>query len=117
MQAVITRARVRRTGRSNRLKRAVDQALLLRGSRGFVDLSAYEQFIAETARRLNARCARAWDVERMSLRALAVRRTVDFEEIDNGGDRLPFGANSLTAPGVEPAIVSASIESSIRTAA
>ncbi len=35
------------------LKVALEQALLLRGSREFADLSAYEQFIAETVRRLN----------------------------------------------------------------
>ncbi len=33
-------------------------------------------------RRLNARCARAWEAERACLRPLPVRRTVDFEEID-----------------------------------
>ena len=33
-------------------------------------------------RRLNARCARAWEIERASLRPLPVRRTADFEEID-----------------------------------
>jgi transposase InsO family protein len=68
--------------RQGSLKRALDQALLLRGSREFADLSCYEQFLAETVRRLNARCARAWEVERTRLGALPVRRTVDFEEID-----------------------------------
>ena len=43
------------------MKRALDQALLLRGTREFADLHAYEQFVAETVRRLNARCARDWD--------------------------------------------------------
>jgi hypothetical protein len=33
-------------------------------------------------RRLNARCARAWEGERASLRPLPTRRTTDFEEID-----------------------------------
>ena len=33
-------------------------------------------------RRLNVRCARAWEAERVKLRPLPVRRTVDFEEID-----------------------------------
>jgi hypothetical protein len=68
--------------RQGSLKRALDQALLLRASREFADLGAYEQFVAETVRRLNARCARAWEVERARLKALPVRRTVDFEEID-----------------------------------
>jgi len=68
--------------RQGSLKRALDQGLLLRGSRDFEDLSAYEHFVAETVRRLNARCARAWEIERASLRPLPVRRTTDFEEID-----------------------------------
>lgn len=45
-------------------------------------MPAYEQFVAETVRRLNARCARAWEVERASLKPLPIRRTVDFEETD-----------------------------------
>jgi len=68
--------------RQGSLKRALGQGLLLRGSRDFEDLSAYEHFVAETVRRLNARCARAWEIERASLRPLPVRRTTDFEEID-----------------------------------
>jgi hypothetical protein len=68
--------------RQGSLKRALDQGLLLRGSRDFTDLAAYEQFLAETVRRLNARCARAWETERASLQPLPVRRTADFEEVD-----------------------------------
>ena len=68
--------------RQGSLKRALDQGLLLRGTREFADLPAYEQFVAETVRRLNARCARAWEVERAVLKPLPARRTVDFEEID-----------------------------------
>lgn len=68
--------------RQGSLKRALDQSLLLRGSREFDDLPAYEQFVAETVRRLNARCARAWEAERTSLQPLPARRTTDFEEVD-----------------------------------
>ena len=68
--------------RQGSLKRSLEQALLLRGARDFAELQAYEQFVAETVRRLNARCARAWDSERASLRPLPARRTSDFEEID-----------------------------------
>jgi len=68
--------------RQGSLKVALEQALLLRGTREFADMEAYGQFVAETVRRLNARCARAWEVERASLRPLPVRRTVDFEEVD-----------------------------------
>ena len=68
--------------RQGSLKRGLDQGLLLRGSREFDDLPAYEQFVAETVRRLNARCARAWEAERVSLKPLPTRRTADFEELD-----------------------------------
>lgn len=68
--------------RQGSLKKGLDQALLLRGSREFTDLAAYEQFVAETVRRLNARCARAWEAERACLKPLPARRTTDFEEID-----------------------------------
>ena len=68
--------------RQGSLKRSLDQALLLRGTREFTNIELYGQFVAETVGRLNARCARAWEIERASLRALPIRRTVDFEEID-----------------------------------
>jgi transposase InsO family protein len=68
--------------RQGSLKKGLDQALLLRGSREFADLGMYEQFVAETVRRLNARCARAWEAERACLKQLPTRRTADFEEID-----------------------------------
>lgn len=68
--------------RQGSLKVALDQALLLRGTREFVSLEGYAQFVAETVRRLNARCTRAWEVERVALQALPARRTVDFQEID-----------------------------------
>lgn len=68
--------------RQRSLKTALDQALLLRGVREFDGLQAYEAFVAETVRRLNARCARAWEAERVCLRSLPARRTTDFEELD-----------------------------------
>lgn len=68
--------------RQGSLKRALEQGLLLRGTRAFDELASYEQFVAETVRRLNARCARAWEIERARLKPLPARRTVDFEEID-----------------------------------
>ena len=64
------------------LKTALDQSLLLRGTREFANLECYGQFVADTVRRLNARCARSWEVERASLRPLPARRTADFEEVD-----------------------------------
>ena len=68
--------------RQGSLKLALDQALLLRGSREFDALHGYEQFVAEVVRRLNARCARGWEAERACLKPLPARRTADFEEID-----------------------------------
>ncbi len=68
--------------RQRSLKTALEQALLLRGTREFDSIQAYEAFVAETVRHLNARCARAWDVERACLRPLPAQRTVDFEEHD-----------------------------------
>ena len=68
--------------RQGSLKRALEQALLLRGSRDFDDLTSYQAFVAEVVRRLNARCARGWEIERSRLKPLPVRRTVDFEELD-----------------------------------
>jgi transposase InsO family protein len=68
--------------RQGSLKKSLDQALLLRGSREFCDLVTYEQFVAETVRRLNARCARGWEAERACLKPLPARRTADFEEVD-----------------------------------
>lgn len=68
--------------RQGSLKKALAQALLLRGTREFAEFQAYEQFVAETVRRLNTRCARAWEIERATLRPLPLRRTSDFEEID-----------------------------------
>ena len=68
--------------RQGSLKRALEQGLLLRGTREFADLCGYEQFVAQTVQRLNARCARLWEIERASLKPLPARRTVDFEEID-----------------------------------
>lgn len=45
-------------------------------------MATYSRFVAEIVGRLNARCARAWEVERASLRPLPQRRTRDFEELD-----------------------------------
>ncbi|WP_341923400.1 IS21 family transposase [Polaromonas sp. YR568] len=68
--------------RQGSLKTALEQSLLLRGTREFADIEGYGLFVAETVRRLNTRCAQGWEVERASLGALPRRRTVDFEEVD-----------------------------------
>ena len=61
------------------LKRAIEQALLLRGSRDFDDLAAYRAFIAEIVGRHNARHRARIDAERVSLGPLPARRSEDFE--------------------------------------
>lgn len=63
------------------LKRAIEDALLMRGSRDFDDLPAYRRFIDEIVGRINARNAKRIDVERESLRSLPARRTTDYEEV------------------------------------
>lgn len=62
------------------LKQAVEDALLLRGSRDFDTLHAYRRFIAEIVGRRNARLAKRLDLERPALQSLPARRTSDYEE-------------------------------------
>ena len=68
-------------GPHGHLKRAIEDALIMRGSRDFEDLKAYRGFIDEIVGRLNARNAKRIDTERASLKPLPVRRTTDFEEV------------------------------------
>lgn len=63
------------------LKRAIADALIMRGSRDFEDLAAYRRFIDEIVGRINARNAKRIDAERGSLRPLPARRTTDYEEV------------------------------------
>ena len=67
-------------GPHGHLKRAINDALLMRGSRDFDNLGCYRQFIAERVSRRNAHHRARIDVERATLRALPSRRTDDFEE-------------------------------------
>jgi len=62
------------------LKTALDQALLLRGSRDFADLPAYRRFVAEVVGRANAGRRKALEIERALLQPLPRRRTTDHEE-------------------------------------
>jgi hypothetical protein len=68
-------------GPHGHLKRAIEDALIMRGSRDFGDLDAYRRFIDEVVGRSNARNAKRIDVERASLRPLPAQRTTDHEEI------------------------------------
>ena len=62
------------------LKVALDQALLLRGSREFADLDAYRRFLAELIGRRNARRRKLAELERAKLRPLPTQRTNDFDQ-------------------------------------
>jgi hypothetical protein len=62
------------------LKRAIEDELLLRGTRDFENLAAYRCFVDEIVGRRNARLAKEIDIERASLQALPQQRTADYEE-------------------------------------
>src|SRR5437660_1908037 len=62
------------------LKRAIEDALLLRGSRDFDTVEAYRRFVDEIVGRRNARNGKRLDLERPALQALPARRTTDYEE-------------------------------------
>ena len=62
------------------LKQAIEDALLLRGTRDFVDLNAYRRFLDEIVGRRNARNKKRLDLERPALQLLPARRTTDYEE-------------------------------------
>jgi hypothetical protein len=63
------------------LKKTVEDAVLMRGSREFCDLAAYRRFIDELSGRHNAKFGPRIDLERAALQELPGRRTVDFEEV------------------------------------
>ena len=62
------------------LKKALEDALLLRGSRDFDDLDAYRCFIDEIVGRQNANNRKRIELERPHLASLPKRRTADYEE-------------------------------------
>jgi transposase InsO family protein len=62
------------------LKSAIRDALLLRGSADFTDLTSYRRFIDEIISRKNARNAKRIDAERAVLQGLPHTRTCDYEE-------------------------------------
>src|SRR6266849_4316665 len=62
------------------LKLAIEDGLLLRGTRDFADLDAYRRFIDEIVGRRNARNGKRLDLERSALQWLPARRTTDYEE-------------------------------------
>ena len=68
-------------GPHGHLKRALEDALLLRGSRDFDSLPAYRAFIDELVSRRNARIRGQIEAERPLLCSLPRARTQDFEEL------------------------------------
>ncbi len=62
------------------LKKALEDALVLRGSRDFDDLDAYRCFVDEIVGRRNANNRRRIELERPTLAQLPKRRTADYEE-------------------------------------
>lgn len=62
------------------LKKALEDALLLRGNRDFDDLDAYRRFVDEIVGRRNANKRKRIELERPMLAALPKRRTIDYEE-------------------------------------
>ncbi len=62
------------------IKKALEDALLLRGSREFDDVSAWRRFVDELVSRRNARNAAPIDLERAALKVLPERKTSDYEE-------------------------------------
>jgi transposase InsO family protein len=62
------------------LKRAIRDALLLRGSANFADVRTYRHFIDEILSRKNARNERRITAERAHLQPLPEQRTCDYED-------------------------------------
>ena len=62
------------------LKKAVKDALLMRGTTGFDDLAGYRRFIDEIVSRKNAHHVKRIEAERPALQPLPGQRTADFEE-------------------------------------
>lgn len=67
--------------RHHRFKRAVDQALLLRGSRDFADRSAYQQFLDSVFKQVNAGRSERLEEERKELRRLPERRLESYKRV------------------------------------
>ena len=66
-------------GPHGHLKRALEDALLLRGSRDFASLDLYRRFVAEVGSRRNRHRQTRIEAERAVLKPLPERRTDDFE--------------------------------------
>jgi len=63
------------------LKKAIEQALILQGSRDFASIEDYRRFVDILVARRNGQRATAVQAERAHLKPLPQRRTTDFTEI------------------------------------
>lgn len=68
--------------RHHRFKKAVDQELMLRGSRDFENREVYEKFLKELVRRLNAGRQERLNEELKVLRTLPARRLENYVELE-----------------------------------
>jgi len=68
--------------RHHRLKRALEQALLLRGSRDFESRQAYEEFLRRLFTQLNSGRRKPFEEELRVLRRLPVKRRGDYKRLD-----------------------------------
>ncbi len=67
--------------RNNSLKKALEQALRLRGTRSFETRADYAAFVDTVVQRMNARVSKQLATERTMLKPLPTRQTAEFEEI------------------------------------
>ena len=68
-------------GPHGHLKKALEDKLLFRGSRGFTDLAVYRHFVGEVVGRLNARRHKLVEIERVTLKPLSEGRAADYEDV------------------------------------
>jgi len=69
--------------RHYRFKKAVEQALMLRGSSDFKSRNDYEEFLAKLFSQLNTGRQKRFDEERCCLKNLPSRRLPDYSELKN----------------------------------
>ena len=81
------------------IKAALEDELLLRGSRDFDDLAAWRRFVDELVSRRNARNAARIDLERAELKELPPRKTSTSRK---NGSRSPRPAPSPCAKSSTP---------------
>jgi len=84
--------------RHHRFYRAVDQALMLRGHRDFVDQSVYAAFLETLLEQLNAGRRERLNEELVVLRQLPARRMEDYKRLEV---RVSRAGNAFRVEGVE----------------